>query len=241
MPRTAILPLLRAAIGPAPACAMPDAGRVAWLDAFRRVAAKPRRGRRRFRPRTRASSRWRTPARPNGIARTSPGSSRISCCEPHDPALRSFRRALSAICSIPITRQRGRVMPRPPRGLITRPTVDEVAAFRAHVDAAIERLIGNVPAARGGRVFEILELGLHHEEQHQELILTDILHAFAQNPLDPVYDAQGTRRSRRRSARLRRSCRPALRRSVMMDAGFASTTRARAMTLAAAVRSPAVW
>lgn len=78
---------------------------------------------------------------------------------------------------------------RPNRGLITRPNGDDVAGFRAHVDAAVERLIESVPAAEAARVFEILEIGLHHEQQHQELILTDILHAFAQNPTDPVYDA----------------------------------------------------
>jgi ergothioneine biosynthesis protein EgtB len=78
---------------------------------------------------------------------------------------------------------------RPQRGLITRPKAADVAGYRAHVDAAVERLIAHVPAADAARVFAILEIGLHHEQQHQELLLTDILHAFAQNPTDPVYDA----------------------------------------------------
>lgn len=77
---------------------------------------------------------------------------------------------------------------RPQRGLITRPNGEDVAAYRAHVDAAVERLIEDVPEAQAARVFEILEIGLHHEQQHQELLLTDILHAFAQNPTDPAYD-----------------------------------------------------
>jgi ergothioneine biosynthesis protein EgtB len=78
---------------------------------------------------------------------------------------------------------------RPQRGLITRPNAEDVAGYRAHVDAAVERLIKTVPAAEAARVFSILEIGLHHEQQHQELLITDILHAFAQNPTDPVYDA----------------------------------------------------
>ena len=78
---------------------------------------------------------------------------------------------------------------RPQRGLITRPNGAEVAGFRAHVDVAVERLIASVPAVDAERVFSILEIGLHHEQQHQELLITDILHAFAQNPTAPVYDA----------------------------------------------------
>jgi len=77
---------------------------------------------------------------------------------------------------------------RPQRGLITRPNGSDVTGYRAHVDAAVERLIANAPAADAERVFSILEIGLHHEQQHQELLITDILHAFAQNPTDPVYD-----------------------------------------------------
>jgi ergothioneine biosynthesis protein EgtB len=77
---------------------------------------------------------------------------------------------------------------RPKRGLITRPSASEVADYRAHVDAAIERLIGEAGAAALPEILRILEVGLNHEEQHQELMLTDILHAFAQNPTNPAYD-----------------------------------------------------
>jgi ergothioneine biosynthesis protein EgtB len=78
---------------------------------------------------------------------------------------------------------------RPERGLITRPNAEEVAAYRAHVDAAVEELIENAAPALFEQAIAIIEIGLHHEQQHQELILTDILHAFAQNPNLPVYDA----------------------------------------------------
>jgi ergothioneine biosynthesis protein EgtB len=78
---------------------------------------------------------------------------------------------------------------RPQRGFITRPNGEDVTAYRAHVDAAVERLISDVPAADAERVFTILKIGLHHEQQHQELLITDILHAFSQNPTNPVYDA----------------------------------------------------
>ncbi|MBV8793028.1 MAG: ergothioneine biosynthesis protein EgtB [Pseudolabrys sp.] len=77
---------------------------------------------------------------------------------------------------------------RPQRGLITRPNGAEVTAYRAHVDAAVERLIEGIADDRVGELFRVLEIGLHHEQQHQELLLTDILHAFAQNPTNPAYD-----------------------------------------------------
>jgi ergothioneine biosynthesis protein EgtB len=73
--------------------------------------------------------------------------------------------------------------PRPKRGLITRPSLDEILAYRAHVDAAMEAFIGD--ADQG--VADLIELGLNHEQQHQELLLTDILHLFAENPLKPAY------------------------------------------------------
>ena len=76
---------------------------------------------------------------------------------------------------------------RPQRGLITRPGVVETAAYRAHVDAAVAALIETTDDLDA--VVPIVEIGLHHEQQHQELMLTDILHAFAQNETYPAYDA----------------------------------------------------
>jgi len=73
--------------------------------------------------------------------------------------------------------------PRPARGLITRPTVADVLAYRAHVDAGMARLL----AEGAGPHAELLDLGLAHEEQHQELVLMDILHLFAQSPLSPAF------------------------------------------------------
>ncbi len=72
--------------------------------------------------------------------------------------------------------------PRPNRGLLTRPSTEHVGAFRRHVDAAMQRLLARLPHGATG----LVELGLHHEQQHQELLLTDMLHAFAQNPLAPA-------------------------------------------------------
>jgi ergothioneine biosynthesis protein EgtB len=78
---------------------------------------------------------------------------------------------------------------RPRRGLLTRPDCERVAAFRAHVDAGVERLLASAEEPQLGEMVRILEIGLHHEQQHQELLLTDVLHAFAQNPLAPAYAA----------------------------------------------------
>jgi dimethylhistidine N-methyltransferase len=81
--------------------------------------------------------------------------------------------------------------PRPARGLLTRPSSAEVAAYRQHVDAAMERLLSGAPS---DLIRERLDLGLAHEEQHQELILMDILHLFAQSPLDPAYQTAAPHR-----------------------------------------------
>jgi ergothioneine biosynthesis protein EgtB len=80
----------------------------------------------------------------------------------------------------------GKRHPRPRRGLLTRPTLDSVYAYREHVDAAIERCLARHFCEQAAG---LIELGCHHEQQHQELLLTDILHLFAQNPLYPVYKA----------------------------------------------------
>lgn len=76
---------------------------------------------------------------------------------------------------------------RPQRGLLSRPTVAEVYRYRAHVDRHMDELFGPHHAAELRRAASTVILGLHHEQQHQELIATDIKHAFWSNPLQPVY------------------------------------------------------
>jgi ergothioneine biosynthesis protein EgtB len=81
----------------------------------------------------------------------------------------------------------GAFFPRPQRGLLARPTVDEIYRYRAHVDAALAELLARPPAAARADILALTRLGLHHEQQHQELLLTDIKYNFAFNPLRPVY------------------------------------------------------
>ncbi|WP_370819614.1 ergothioneine biosynthesis protein EgtB [Pandoraea anhela] len=75
--------------------------------------------------------------------------------------------------------------PRPQRGLLSRPTLDEVLAYRRHVDAAMHDRLLHADLAPD--TIALITLGLHHEEQHQELMHTDLLHLFAQNPLRPAH------------------------------------------------------
>src|ERR1700688_4485276 len=72
--------------------------------------------------------------------------------------------------------------PRPMRGLLTRPETSRIAAYRAHVDEAMLR---SLPRAREAMA-RLVELGLHHEQQHQELLVTDMLDAMSKNPLSPA-------------------------------------------------------
>ena len=76
---------------------------------------------------------------------------------------------------------------RPRRGLLSRPTVAEAYAYRRAVDDAMQALIGQAGEAAWRQIEPLVVLGLNHEQQHQELLLTDIKHAFAQNPLRPAY------------------------------------------------------
>jgi ergothioneine biosynthesis protein EgtB len=75
------------------------------------------------------------------------------------------------------------------RGHLTRPSADEVTAYRRHVDAAVVKFFQTASENTLKKLVPLVEVGLNHEQQHQELMLTDILHAFAQNPIPPAYDA----------------------------------------------------
>ncbi len=77
--------------------------------------------------------------------------------------------------------------PRPQRGLLTRPPLADIHAYREHVNRAMEHFIANADSATWHAAASVIELGLHHEQQHQELILTDILHLLSVNPLLPPY------------------------------------------------------
>lgn len=84
---------------------------------------------------------------------------------------------------------KGKRQPRGHRGLMTRPSAQEVRDYRQHVDDALRRLIDNALSddATASTVSRLIELGINHEQQHQELLLTDILALFANQPLQPAY------------------------------------------------------
>jgi ergothioneine biosynthesis protein EgtB len=104
---------------------------------------------------------------------------------PHVPGYRAFDASFNFLFNS-YYESVGARQPRPSRGLLTRPSLQTVFRYRTHVDAAICDLLQATPSPAAA---ELIELGCHHEQQHQELLLTDILHLFAQNPLRPIYKA----------------------------------------------------
>ena len=101
--------------------------------------------------------------------------------QPHVPGYRAFDPAYGYLFNS-YYNAIGERHPRPERGMLSRPPLDEVLAYRRHVDEAI--LDMGEPRADALR---LLEMGVHHEQQHQELILTDVKHLLSRNPLKPAY------------------------------------------------------
>ena len=103
--------------------------------------------------------------------------------EAHAPGYRAFHPDFSYLFNS-YYQTVGSMHPRPARGLLTRPGVAEVLAYRRHVDQHMQELLG-----RGDAPAELVTLGLNHEQQHQELMLMDLKHLFFQNPLKPAWRA----------------------------------------------------
>jgi ergothioneine biosynthesis protein EgtB len=108
----------------------------------------------------------------------------------HRPGYRAFDERFAYLFNS-YYEQAGPRHPRPQRGMITRPSAAEVVDYRRHVDAAMADLL-EAGDALAPALADLIELGLHHEQQHQELLLTDILHLLAQNPLRPAYRSTPT-------------------------------------------------
>ena len=107
---------------------------------------------------------------------------------PHDPSYRPFDPSYSYLFNSYYVTVGDRHC-RQNRGLLSRPTVQDVYAYRKHVDEAMARWLEEVEQSETKRheLLPVIELGLHHEQQHQELMLTDIKHVFWVNPLRPAY------------------------------------------------------
>jgi ergothioneine biosynthesis protein EgtB len=106
--------------------------------------------------------------------------------EPHLPGFAPFAPAFRVLYNSYYV-QVGARHPRPERGLISRPSLAQVLDYRRHVDECVGRWLESLRA--DDSALELLELGLHHEQQHQELILTDLKHLFSRNPAYPAYRA----------------------------------------------------
>jgi ergothioneine biosynthesis protein EgtB len=113
----------------------------------------------------------------------------------HLPDYRVFDESF-AYCFNSYYETQGPRQPRPLRGLLTRPSAQRVMDYRAHVDAALETLCARFGDDRG-RIAQLIELGINHEEQHQELLLTDILALSAASPLRPAYRSSAPRAASR--------------------------------------------
>ena len=100
--------------------------------------------------------------------------------QPFDPAYRVLFNSYYNIV--------GAKHPRPERGMLSRPGLEEIVAYRNHVDAVMLALFAD--ARCRAEVSALIELGLNHEQQHQELILTDVKHLLSRNPLKPAYQKQ---------------------------------------------------
>ncbi|MGH8262532.1 MAG: ergothioneine biosynthesis protein EgtB [Steroidobacteraceae bacterium] len=186
MPRHTVVPIRRreadTAFDLAPA---PADNRTHWRDAFRSVRAETERRAAALSPE-------------DQIVQSMPDASPIKwhrahttwffeqfVLEPHAPDYRVFDPRFSFLFNSYYVAA-GPRHARPQRGLVTRPDGAEVAAYRGHVDAAVLKLLEATDDL--ATLAPMVEIGLHHEQQHQELMLTDILHAFAQNPTHPAYD-----------------------------------------------------
>jgi ergothioneine biosynthesis protein EgtB len=109
----------------------------------------------------------------------------------HLPGYRPFDDAFN-YCFNSYYETQGPRQPRPKRGVLTRPSSERVLAYRAHVDEALGKLFAH-GVEEDSEVARLIEVGINHEQQHQELLLTDILALFAANPLRPAYRARRPR------------------------------------------------
>src|SRR5262249_15820774 len=102
---------------------------------------------------------------------------------PYQPAYRAFDPGYGYLFTSSYHQQVGPRRPRPERGLLSRPGVAEIARYRAAVSEAMLALIARAGSGPWQAIEPLLELGLHHEQQHQELMLMDLKHVFSANPL----------------------------------------------------------